>query len=275
MNPDMPFTLRIGDCNCTVIADRTAQADTAGLTERFPHVPVEELLAAARTRHPSGNHGWSYNCLLIRTGSANILIDTGHGPGGLVRERLTTLIDPADIDRVVITHGHGDHIGGLALEDGSPAYPKAGIWYAQTDLDWWERRDLSVYGEEAAAHHKRLARVLGERLTAMATDAEIAPGIRAVPAPGHTPGHLGLMIESQGERLFALVDTLHFEVQLDHPEWCPRYDNDPATAIRTRRDLLGRAADEGLLTLIFHFPYPGLGRVRRVGDTFDWTPYAE
>ena len=99
---------------------------------------------------------------------------------------------------------------------------------------------------------------------------EIAPGVRAVSAPGHSPGHTGLLVESEGEALLALVDVLHMLIQFANPGWHHRFDSDGVLAAETRRAQLERAARDNLLTLFYHLPFPGLGRVVRQGDAYRW-----
>lgn len=114
----------------------------------------------------------------------------------------------------------------------------------------------------------------GEQLTLMDDTADIAPGIRYVPALGHTPGHRAVHIESGNARLLHIVDTIHMPIQLNALDAVPSFDAQPDIAIATRRALLARAASENLLLMTYHFPFPGLGYVRRRGDLLAWEPYA-
>ena len=112
-----------------------------------------------------------------------------------------------------------------------------------------------------------------ERLTLLDDRADIEPGIRYVPALGHTPGHHAVHIESGDARLLHIVDTIHMPIQLNALDAAPPFDAQPDIAIATRRALLARAESENLLLMTYHFPFPGLGYVRRRGDLLAWEPY--
>jgi glyoxylase-like metal-dependent hydrolase (beta-lactamase superfamily II) len=101
---------------------------------------------------------------------------------------------------------------------------------------------------------------------------ELLPGIWSIPAPGHTPGHIGLLFESQGQTLLDLSDTLHTRVQFTHPDWSPRFDTDGKKAAQTRKEMLTIAAEENHLTLFYHLAHPGLGTIQQKGEGFKWQP---
>jgi glyoxylase-like metal-dependent hydrolase (beta-lactamase superfamily II) len=113
-------------------------------------------------------------------------------------------------------------------------------------------------------------RARGLRVITM--DETILPGLTAVPIPGHTPGQIGLLFESDGQKLLHLVDLLHSPMQFAHPEWSAVFDADTRVSVPTRRHALGRAADDHLLTFFYHLDFPGLGRVQRAGQGFTWQP---
>mgnify|MGYP003776878831 CR=1 FL=1 len=135
-----------------------------------------------------------------------------------------------------------------------------------TRLDWdhWTGPALNPSAE-------RCLFPLRDRIMLIEPDAPIAPGIRAFPALGHTPGHIGAMIESQGEKLMHMVDAMHHSFQVTHPELSPNFDTDPVMAAQTRRRLLAQAAAEGCRVMLYHFGSPGLGTIREEGDTFVFT----
>jgi glyoxylase-like metal-dependent hydrolase (beta-lactamase superfamily II) len=212
------------------------------------------------------------NILLIDTGEQRILVDTGDGadsePGlGYLLERLPeTGFSASDIDIVVITHGHGDHIGACTDGNGQPAFPNARYVITQSD---WEFRTAQP-DASATTHLLPIA----DRFERIEPDAEIDPGIRALHAAGHSPGQVALLIESRGERLLHAADVWHHPVQLAHPNWHFGYDADVEQAEATRRQFLELAAREKLLTLSFHAPFPGLGHVNADEDVWRWQPLA-
>jgi glyoxylase-like metal-dependent hydrolase (beta-lactamase superfamily II) len=130
-------------------------------------------------------------------------------------------------------------------------------WYVEGNLQGEGRKPLEVVRENV---------VLFE-----AGD-DIIPGVKTVPAYGHTPGHTGLMIESNGERLLCAVDILHRRAQFVHPEWSMSFDTDTSVSVPTRRHVLQQAADENLLMHLYHMPFPGLGHVSVEGEGFRWEP---
>lgn len=270
-------SIKVGDINCWVITDGESRYDFENIQGRFPDVPREDLIESLKARHgPDGRVGWSMNCLLIETGGRWILVDTGVGPGGspnsgLLHDRLLTIRPAESIDRVIITHGHPDHIGGLTDNRGELRYPNADyLMWADEWAHWMGEHGIASRNPEWAEQFRPKLDPIQDRLTLIEEEGEVADGVTSIAAFGHTPGHMGLLIESRGERLLDLVDSLHTAVQLDHPHWSPRFDVEPERAAETRRSLLQRTANEAILTLIYHFPFPGLGWIRTAGKAYDW-----
>jgi glyoxylase-like metal-dependent hydrolase (beta-lactamase superfamily II) len=231
--------------------------------------------------------------VLIDTGTERILVDTGMGPppevapdsGWLTRRFSVTGTTPEAIDVIVLTHGHADHYGGLMdPATGKSRFSNAEVVIARAELEFWTDPNVSsqnpgiaeTYGgmEEFEAYVARTAGVLnavGERLRPIEPGEEIAPGVRSIDSAGHTAGHIGLLAESKGEQLLLLGDAItNVHVAFEHPRWRFLYDDNGEQAIRTRLQLLDRAASEGLLLSGYHFPFPGVGRVFRDGDAYRW-----
>jgi glyoxylase-like metal-dependent hydrolase (beta-lactamase superfamily II) len=217
-----------------------------------------------------------FAALLIEAPSGFILVDAGIGPfaadleAGLLAGELDALgVSPTDIRTVVITHGHADHVGGLVTNDGVPAFAEARHVVHTAELTYWrsaEARGLpGGAGEPArvAFGALRAAGLLDE--TAGATS--IALGVEAIDAPGHTPGHLAVVV---GDALLWAGDAIVATPNVAHPEWVSAADMDPRRNEATRRALLGRAADDRLVLAASHLPERG--RVRRRGDGFAFEP---
>lgn len=264
--------VQVGSITCTVIHEESSEPTLETMHNRFPSIDPDLMAAAFSARHPGGSCDFSMNTLLIQTGKHTVLIDTGSGEGR-TNPCVRSLVDPAAVGTVVISHGHGDHIGGLIDAEGKLVYPNARYLMHADEWNQWmgPGGEAQANPERAAFFEARLGPIQ-ENLLLIEGETEVVPGVTAIPAVGHTRGHLAFWIESEGQRLFDLVDAMHFSVQLDHPDWSPRYDSDPAQAAKTRREVFNRAADEKVLTLLYHFPFPGLGYVVRRGDTFDWEP---
>jgi glyoxylase-like metal-dependent hydrolase (beta-lactamase superfamily II) len=221
-------------------------------------------------------------CLLVRAGEHLALLDTGigldpgspempgvHGaPGGLLRELARLGVTPEQIDVVVLSHGHADHLGGtLDPTSGRPRFPRARYVIASADLRHFtaaeQRADwaFSAAQLEALQSHGQLEPSDGE--------VEVLPGVRLLPAPGHTPGHTCVGLTSGSEHALYIGDVVHQAAQISHPEWYPLFDWMPPMAMQTRRRVLEQARQDGTLVLSAHLPAPGVGHV---GER--WQPLA-
>ena len=224
---------------------------------------------------------------LINTGKQLILFDTGNGrlrrEYEQLRDRLsdselvTRLAQagyrPADVDVVVITHGHPDHIGGLA-EGGQPTFPKARYVFGATEFDFWKRgenvREARKFNRELFV---KIALPLADRSSFVKPGEEIAPGIQAIDAAGHSPGMLAYHIESEDKRLLIWADScVHYVMAIQRPHWHLDVDDDKDKAVAARQRILSMAAMEKLFVAGFHMPFPGLGFVDQAGGGYRWVP---
>jgi glyoxylase-like metal-dependent hydrolase (beta-lactamase superfamily II) len=268
--------LQIGDITCIVLHEGPATASphqptVSDVQGRFPNATADEITDALQpdgVMQPS-----SMNALFIESADARILVDTGMGdaagpalghiPAALESEG----IGVDDIDIVFITHFHGDHISGLLNADNTPRYPNSRLITAQAEWDYWMSEDtLKVIAKDRAAHLKRIMAPLKDRFRFLNAGDTLAPGVTLVDLAGHTPGHTGLLIVSNGERLLAVVDLLHSLPQFKYTHWHFAFDTDGDLAERNRKAALGRAVDENLLTLFYHLTFPGLGHVTRAAE---------
>lgn len=226
---------------------------------------VDKLLAAAGA--PTGQLSLSVNTLLVRLPGRVIMIDTGYGdPRGLARGSLKKAgVTPDQVTDILISHGHGDHVGGLLLADGTPAFPKATVRMAAAE--WASLKD--------APANAKLVAAIAAKVETFEPGATLAPGIVSVDLNGHTPGHSGYRITSKGKSLLAIGDMAHsYIVSLARPGWSMGFDRDKPLAASRRTAVLGALADSGELVFAPHFPYPGTGHVVRASDGFTWKPAA-
>jgi glyoxylase-like metal-dependent hydrolase (beta-lactamase superfamily II) len=226
---------------------------------------------------------------VIDTGEHLVLVDTGVGPGlapgeGILLDNLREAgIAPEDIDVVINTHGHGDHIGGNADAEGNPVYANARYVMSQEDWDFWtdeprvqEMIPIPDLSELFLMFVRAHMAPLEEHFDLIGYDEEIVPGITSIAAQGHTPGHMALRVESEGETLWIGGDFVSHAVNLPHPDFVGVPDVEPERMIETRKRLLGRIAEEGGLTTFYHVgPFPSVGQVVADGDVWQWEPVAD
>ncbi|WP_374275430.1 MBL fold metallo-hydrolase [Brevundimonas sp.] len=205
--------------------------------------------------------------LLVRMGERTVLFDAGAagqmGTQGLLPQSLTSAgVEPGQVTDILISHGHGDHVGGL-VAGGALAFPNAVIRMSQEE---W----AALQADEAMAE---LVSIITPRVETFVAGSEVIPSVISVGIDGHTPGHSGYKIASGEDRLLYIGDTAHHHViSVQRPDWTIAFDGDAPTAEASRRAILQRAADENLRVYAVHFPFPGLGRVERNDDGFVWSP---
>lgn len=226
---------------------------------------------------PDGQAPSSVNVYLIKSPAGkNILVDAGWGGSGPGRtalpERLKAVgLSPDDIDLIIMTHLHPDHIGGL-LKGSAPAFAKARVLVSRPELEYWRGRAETAAEPAEADPQKPVApadlpgaviRAYGPRLTVFEFDQAVSPGLTALNAVGHTPGHTAFLLESGERRLLFIGDLVHAAaLQFPEPEECASYDQVPAQAVASRKLILKTAAEQGLPVAGAHIPFPGLGQVR-------------
>ncbi|GAA0782107.1 MBL fold metallo-hydrolase [Roseibium denhamense] len=225
---------------------------------------------------------------LVNTGDKLVLIDAGTsdkmGPtlGHLGKALTAAGVTPDQIDAVLITHLHPDHLFGVLTPDGQKAFPNAELIMPETDKAfWYDDANMNAAPEQFKPFFlgaRAAADAYSSTETLFKGDKEILPGITAKAMPGHTPGHTGYVIDSDGERLIIAGDILHAAVyQFAKPEWAIGFDIDPAQAVAARKAFFDEAASDRVLFAGMHIPFPGFGYVTRDGDGYrfaaaDW-PY--
>lgn len=278
--------IQVGGLACAVISDGQPVSPWEPQFGMFftpeTGVPESELASAVadegqgRTTLTCG-----YNCLCVETSAGLAVIDSGLGPGflgygpdigaqvGKFGDRLAEGgFAPAEVAAVVFTHLHQDHVRG-ATWSGSPTFANATGFAHAAEIAYWKHQ----LGDDPHAESAREAiHLFGDRLRGFGYGTEILPQVRTIDAAGHTPGHAAILLGSGTERVLCLGDCFYDRLQLSHPGWCTPWDIQPERAVRARRTLLAWAADEDLLVHAYHMPFPGLGRIRRRGEVFEWQP---
>jgi glyoxylase-like metal-dependent hydrolase (beta-lactamase superfamily II) len=289
------YRMVLGDFEITALLDGThpfpaaevltkARADkSAGRSKLFTDDPEQAnaLLSASDLKAPTEG---SINAFLINTGSKLVLIDSGAGTlygsccGHLIENLRASGYQPEQVDEVLLTHLHADHVGGIA-PGGIAAFPNAIIRSSKLDADYW----LNDENERAAHDFLRpmfegdkaslKPYILAGRYLPFEGEQEMLPGIRAIPTPGHTPGHTSYMVESRGQKLLVWGDVVHVAaIQFPDPSVTVEYDTDENQAEADRERIFADAAKQRYWIGAAHISFPGLGHVGERTARFMWIP---
>ena len=275
------FRYRVGDLQLTAINDGVFVRPSEGLV---PNAPAGGLQQALADRFlPTDKVTISFTTLVINTGSKLVLLDTGNGDSGapttgawLANFRAAGF-DPANVDAVVISHFHADHINGLRMKDGTARFPRAEIMVPAMEWAFWT--DDAKMAQAPAGlrgtfdNTRRVFGPIASDVTRYEWDREILPGITAVDAHGHTPGHTAFALASGAGRLLVMSDTTNDpNIFARHPEWSAVFDQDGPEAIKARRRMLDLAAAERMQVSFYHAPFPATGFIAREGNGYALIP---
>ncbi|OLP58068.1 MBL fold metallo-hydrolase [Xaviernesmea oryzae] len=282
---DMPVptrSLTLGDLKITVIQDGLRPSDkpeqTFGINQ--PPQAVADLLT--ENFLPSDRFANGFSPVLIETGNELVLVDTGMGEGGranglgrLEAGMAALGYTPEQVTLVVLTHLHGDHIGGL-MAGGKPAFPKARYVIGQVEYDFWTNE--ARVGTPAEGGHQAVlknVKPLAEKASFIGDGATVLPGMTAMAAFGHSPGHLTFRLESAGKALILTGDTAnHYVLSLQRPDWEVRFDMDKAKAAVSRRKVFDMIASERLPFIGYHMPFPSVGYAEKAGEGYRFVPHS-
>jgi glyoxylase-like metal-dependent hydrolase (beta-lactamase superfamily II) len=283
-------SLVVGDVQISALTDATVDYPWP-LAELFPGVP-EEAWEPFRERYPAafgGRDVWRswFRCFLVRSQGMTVLLDTGMGPKGspladafrsagrLPDELRAAGASPEHVDVVVLSHLHPDHVGGAVLADGGDlrlAFPRARYLASETDWNAFHRPEVQAHFPFPFVERNISPIEALGALELVAGDHALTSEVTLRPAPGHTPGHMTVDVQSGGERAVLAVDALLHPAQVTEPDWSSMFDMDRDEERRTRHRLLDELEARDLIFAASHFPDPCFGRVVRTKDGRHWAP---
>lgn len=275
------YRMKLGGFEVTALSDGTVNLPVDKLLTNIQPQTLTSLLARSYQKAPVET---SFNGYLVNTGTKLVLIDTGaaglFGPtlGKLIGNLKASGYQPEQVDEIYITHMHPDHVGGLMAE-GKAAFPNAVVRADVREGDFWlstanmEKAPADAKGFFQGAMASLKPYQDAGKLKPFDGETELVPGVRAVPARGHTPGHTIYVVESQGERLVVWGDLMHVAaVQFAMPQVTIQFDTDSKAAMPQRQKNFADAAKKGYYVAIAHVSFPGIGKLRADGKGYDWIP---
>lgn len=274
--------LAVGEILLSIIPDGPlAQGDPVKVLEGTDPALIRSALRGERLSETQMT--LDQNVVLLRHGDRLALVDTGTGgdplfgagPGQLLVNLRAAGVDPASITDVVLTHGHPDHLWGLTDMDGALSFPNAQVHISETDHRFFAdpaQDNNPKLGAFMAKCRANLA-AAGDRLRMVQDGQEVLPGVVAMAAPGHTPGHTAFRLQSGDQTLLLGGDLAHHHLIFPRfPEVRFAYDTDPPQMVETRKRFFDLLATDGISLLAYHFPFPGAGHLVRSGGTYRWVP---
>ena len=272
-------TFTIGGLEIAALSDGAPDIAVGGF---FRGVDPKDWTQAVGITDPEEPVPFNFGSFLIRGDGHHTLVDTGFGPparamgvpgGGELLQRLDELgVSPADVDVVIHTHLHSDHIGWNIDDDRDDAltFPNATFYVGRAELDYWTGPASDGNSMAEGARHRINPVVAAGLVEPVDGEHAVSEAVTMIPTPGHTPGHCSVLVASQGVHLVLLGDAAHHPIHIERHDWVPEVDLDPAETTRSRAKIARLAVERDAVVTGGHFPILSLGRIREVEGGYRW-----
>jgi len=268
------FSIKLGNGKVFLLSEGQRNGSTGILIDAKPEI--------VKKYAPDNSFPMATNVFLWQADGKNILFDTGYGKE-LFKNLQSLQVKPEDIDAIFITHAHGDHIGGLLVND-KPAFPKALLYMSQAEYDYWtsdetmkqapeSNRSGFILAKKVVAAYKEHLHLFEPNAVNPPYNKELCYGIKAIAAYGHTPGHTAYLITSGKDKLLIWGDLAHaMAIQMPHPEMAVSYDTNPKLAIQSRSVILQFVSKNKIPVAGMHVPFPSIGTIKKAEPGYLFVP---
>jgi glyoxylase-like metal-dependent hydrolase (beta-lactamase superfamily II) len=275
------YRYKIGDFEVTALSEgivRNTNVPGMAVNKTLPE--IQAALSGAFL--PNDHVINQFNVVVVNTGKNLVLLDSGFGDNGaptvgnLVTNMNAAGIDPKNIDTILISHFHGDHISGIRAKAGAANFPNAEIMVPSAEWKHWtdagEESKAPQVWKGAFPNVKRVFDPIAKDLKQYEYGKELVPGITAVDARGHSPGHTAFLVSSGSGKLLVTSDAVNHQILVRNPDWALWADMDPATAAASRKRLLDMAATDKIQIAAYHLPFPSTGFISKQGSGYEFHP---
>lgn len=259
------FRFKVGGFEVTTLLAGTRTVDAPQNIFGMNASAQDFAAVSAAANLPIDRAQFFFTPTLVNTGKELILFDTGLSGGSITAAVAAAGYNPDQVSHVVLTHMHGDHIGGL-MTDGAPTFANATYVTGQVEYDHWAQAGNDRFNGMVAP--------LAEKMRFIGDNTDVTSGVTSVASFGHTPGHMGYMLESNGQQFMLIADLAnHYVWSLAHPDWEVRFDMDKTAAAQSRRKVLDMLAADKVPFVGYHMPFPGVGYVDTKDSGYHYVPH--